>query len=344
MKNFIIYYALLVCFFATKMSAQKTFEQQAKEIANNIGKVTKEEKALLKTKVEAVNVQLEKGEITKEQADKQKMDLATATSLAIEEKVSKEQEKLNALVQEKVNGNIQVNKDNKFGISINVNKNDSINKKNQGERRSTSQFVFALGLNNVVTNSSLDRSDFRTWGSRFYEWGITRNYRLLKNDNLLHLKYGFSVMYNNLSPTNDRIFTVSGNQTNLAANATPISDSRFKNVHLVLPLHLEFDFSKDRTSEGKPYFKSHEGVRLGIGGYVGTNLRSKQYLESNVDGYETEAITKGDFNTSNFIYGASAYVGYKETSLYVKYDLNPLFRDNVIKQNNVSLGVRFDFN
>ena len=29
----------------------------------------------------------------------------------------------------------------------------------------------------------------------------------------------------------------------------------------------------------------------------------------------------------------------KETSLYVKYDLNPLFKDNAVKQNNISLGV-----
>ncbi|MFT6749305.1 MAG: hypothetical protein ACJAQ1_001243, partial [Flavobacterium sp.] len=33
-----------------------------------------------------------------------------------------------------------------------------------------------------------------------------------------------------------------------------------------------------------------------------------------------------------------------QTSLYVKYDLNPLFKDNVAKQNNISLGLRFDFN
>jgi hypothetical protein len=33
---------------------------------------------------------------------------------------------------------------------------------------------------------------------------------------------------------------------------------------------------------------------------------------------------------------------YKTTSLYLKYDLNPL--NNTIKQNNASLGVRFDFN
>jgi hypothetical protein len=53
---------------------------------------------------------------------------------------------------------------------------------------------------------------------------------------------------------------------------------------------------------------------------------------------------KGDFNVNDFIYGVSAYLGFSETSLYVKYDLNPMFADNAVKQNNVSLGVRFDFN
>ena len=53
---------------------------------------------------------------------------------------------------------------------------------------------------------------------------------------------------------------------------------------------------------------------------------------------------KGDFNVNKFGYGLSTYVGYGATSLYLKYDLNPLFNDNVVKQNNVSLGVRFDFN
>lgn len=343
MKNFIIYVALLVCLFATKVSAQKTFEQQAKEIANNIEKVTKEEKALLKTKVEAVNVQLEKGEITKEQADNQKTNLANETAATIEKRVDAEQAKLNILIQDKVNGVVKDNDDQFLTIKFPKSKKDTI-KQFKGERRSTSQFVLATGFNNVLTNGSVDNSDFRTLQSRFYEWGITKNYRLLKNDNLLHLKYGFSIMYNNLRPINNRVFVVNNEQTNLAASPTELSDSRFKNVYLVAPLHFEFDFSKNKEHNGKPYFNSHQGLRVGIGGYAGINLKSKQYLESDIDGYETEAITRGDFNTSNFIYGASAYIGYKETSLYVKYDLNSLFRDNVVQQNNVSLGVRFDLN
>lgn len=53
---------------------------------------------------------------------------------------------------------------------------------------------------------------------------------------------------------------------------------------------------------------------------------------------------KGDYNVNNFIYGLSSYVGYKEISLYLKYDLNPIFKNNAIDENNISLGIRFDFN
>ena len=38
---------------------------------------------------------------------------------------------------------------------------------------------------------------------------------------------------------------------------------------------------------------------------------------------------------SDFNYGLSAYVGYKAASLYVKYDLNPMFKHNNIDKYTV---------
>ncbi len=342
MKNFKLTIVLLISFFVSKINAQQTFEERAKAIAEKIENISKEEKALLKSNVEEVNVQLEKGEITKEVADKKKIDLATATAANIEKRVGDEQAKLNVLVQDKVNGKVKEDV-YVYGFKFKRTINDSI-KRNRGERRTTSQFVFAAGVNNVVTGGSTANSDFRYWGSHFYEWGFTANYRLLKDDGLLHLKYGFSVMYNNLRPTNNRVFEVNDNKTNLTVNPTPMTDSRLKNVYLVLPLHLEFDFSDKKTYNGKSYFASHRGFRMGVGGYAGINLKTKRYIETDINGYETESVTEGDFNTSNFIYGLSGYIGYSQTSLYLKYDMNPLFRNNEIKQNNISLGIRFDFN
>ncbi len=345
MKNFIIYLSVSICVLCSTLQAQETnhnFENRVKIISENIENSTKSEKAKLKLAIESVNSELQNGTINKQQADDKKLDLAAKTASEIEKLVAIEQEKLNQLVQEKVDGKIaEVTKSKKFSYTFKWREKDSVQK---SERKTTNQFVFAMGLNNVMTDNSLSNSDFRYFGSHFYEWGITSNTRIINNNNLLHAKYGFSVMYNNLRPTDNRSFVVSGNQTTLQTNSINTDDSRFKNVYLVFPLHLEFDFTKTKIKDGKSIFNSHEGFRFGIGGYAGINLKSKQYLEFNSNRYETSSETQGDFNTNNFIYGLSSYVGLGETSLYLKYDLNPLFKDNVVKQNNISLGVRWDFN
>ena len=355
MKNFTLYLAVAACLLASKLSAQETFESKAKAIAEKIENITKDEKAALKTELEAVNKDLENNVITKAQADEKKMQLAETRSKNIETKINQAQEELKNLVQQKVDGKIKDDYEaGRFSISFRSSrgKDKEKNKKywdsisnNRSERRTTSQFVFAAGVNNLVTDGSVANSDYRYWGSHFYEWGFTNNTRLFKNDNLLHLKYGISVMYNNLRPTNNRLFVANGLQTDLVTSSVNLSESRFRNVYVTAPVHLEFDFTKSKTNaEGKRLFRSHESVRFGIGGYAGFRVKSKQILEYNEDGHDVTVKEKGGFNTNDFIYGVSTYLGYGATSLYFKYDLNPLFKNNAVKQNNISLGVRFDLN
>ncbi|MFG4002674.1 hypothetical protein [Flavobacterium aquidurense] len=348
MKNFTLYLVILVFLFVSKVLGQETFESKAKKIANKIEKVTKEEKAILKEEVEAVNVQLSEGKITQEQADKRKKELSEARAIIIEEKVTLAQNELNDLVQQKVDGKIKEQDSIKKGkIVIYWDKNDK-NKKSRdsihGEKRTTSQFVFAMGLNNMMADGKLQDSNYGFMSSHFYEWGFTYNSRLMKNDNLLHAKYGLSLMYNNIRPTDNRSFVVNGNQTVLQTNAINLDESRFRNVYIVLPLHLEFDFSKPQVSNGKTYFRTHKSFRFGIGGYAGINVKSKQILKYDQDDLDYKTTIKGDYNVNNFIYGLSSYIGYKALSLYAKYDLNPLFQDNPVKENNISLGLRFDLN
>ena len=343
MTKIIFYLSMSILLFTSKTVAQDSFEKQAKNIATNIENITKEEKAELKKEVDAVNEQLEKGSITKEQAEAKKTTLAQARAINIESRVAKEQEKLEVLVQKKVDGKISENDSTKVTL-INIGYDKNIFK-NTNEKRTTTQFVLAFGANNLATDGAIANSDFSYWKSQFFEWGSTYNTRIFKNDNLLHLKYGFSIMYNNISPTDNRYFVPAGNgQTNLQVFPNELEEARFKNVYLVAPLHLEFDFSGNKSRNGTTGFSTHKGVRLGIGGYGGFRIKSKQkmYYDSGDD--KVRIKTKGDFNANDFIYGLSTYLGYKETSLYLKYDLNPLFENNKIDQNNISLGVRFDFN
>ncbi|KAB1156706.1 hypothetical protein [Flavobacterium luteum] len=351
MRNFTIYLTGLLCLFLTKVFSQDTFESRAKSIAIKIENITKDEKAGLKEEVEAVNVELEKGIITKEQADEKKQKLAESRAKAIEFRVSQAQTELVNLVQEKVDGKIKTNDDD-FNFLF-FHKSDGKNHDKfmkcqdsiKNFSRTTTQFVFALGINNLVTNKAVANSDYRYLGSHFYEWGFTGNTRIFKKSNLLHAKYGMSVMYNNLRPTDDRLFFDSGKQTSLEKSQFKLDESRFRNVYLVVPLHLEFDFSRTKKSGDKTIFRTHQSIRIGLGGYFGANLKSKQILKyENTDGNDVKVRTKGDFNVNEFMYGTSAYIGYKDISLYAKYDISPLFSDNSIDQNNVSLGIRWDWN
>lgn len=352
MQKIIFYVAVALCFFASKVTAQETFESRAKQIAQNIENITKEEKQALKDKVDGINEDLANKKITQAQADEMKIEAANFHAKNIEDKVAAEESKLNLLVQEKVEGKIQeqqadsLNR-NRYYISLGSSGVKVKNKKNEHkERRTTSQFVFATGVNNLVTTGAVAHSDYRYWGSHFYEWGVTWNTRLAKNDNLLHAKYGLSLMYNNLRPTDNRYFVENGNHTDLVTSGINLKDSRFRNVNLVVPVHLEFDFTPKKVSKDgtKTYFRTHEGFRLGIGGFAGMNVKTKQILEYEQDGHDYTVKEKGDFNTNGFVYGLSSYIGWGQTSLYAKYDLNPLFAHNTVKQNNVSFGIRFDLN
>lgn len=346
MRNFTIYVAGLLCFFLADLHAQDTFESRAKAIANKIEQITKEEKEALKTEVATVNERLANNQITVEEAELQKSKLAETRAKNIESRTAGAQEQLRLLVQDQVDGNINDNprRSKRFIFAFENGTSDTAKAcKPRVESRTTSQFVFAAGLNNLETDKSVAHSDFRTWGSHFYEWGFTFNTRVFKNDNLLHAKYGLSLMYNNLRPTENRVFATSGDETMLSEYGIHLEDSRFRTVNLVVPVHLEFDFSGNKSVDGNG-FRTHQSFRFGIGGYAGANLKAKQIVKYETGDHNVRARSRGDFNVNTFVYGVSTYIGYKETSLYLKYDLNPLFENNGVDQRNISLGLRFDIN
>lgn len=347
MRAITFYVMALLCFITTRLNAQETFQERANAIANTIEQINKQEKDSLKAEVERVNELLDNKSITTEEAEQRKKEFAEARARNIENRIAAEEEKLTALVKDKAEGKFEGNKSRRFSFSYDNTRTDNdttpvVNK--YLYRRTTSQLVFALGANRLVTDGIIDNDNFKA-RSDFYEWGVTLNTRLFKNNNLLHLKYGLSLQYNNLRPENDRVFAVDGNKTILQDSDLNLKVSRFRYVNLVIPAHVEFDFTKKQVNGDKTYFPTHESFRVGLGGYAGINVKEKQIIKYNdANDNFTKSRTRGDFNVNDFTYGLSAYVGYGEFSLYAKYDLQPIFANNDIDQNNLSLGIRFDFN
>ena len=375
MNKIILYIVIILFSFITKAMAQETrkdqteknkktltFEKQVENISIHIDFVKFRIKDQLKDSLKVIENKFEKGILTKKEYEDSKKMKAEEFALIMDKELNKSFDDLNTLMQKKVEGefgSLNIKKDSAdikgknfityYAVTDSSQVLDKIIrtlKSKNIERRTTSQFVFAMGINNVITEGeNLDKSDFRVLGSHFYEWGMTMNSRILKNNNLLHAKYGLSLQYNNLRPTDNRYFETNGNQTDLVVATNHLNDSRFRNVYLTAPVHLEFDFTpKKIAKDGTTYFRTHETFRLGVGGYAGVRLKSKQIIKYEIDDLKIKDKQKGDFNVSDFNYGLSAYLGYGTTSVYVKYDLNSMFKNNNIEQNNVSLGIRFDFN
>lgn len=344
-----------------QMQAQ-TFEDEVKRISKKIDRITNQQKDSLKTKVKEINLQLEDGKITKTKADELKKEAAIYHAQRIEELVAAQEKKLQKLVQDKVDGKIlgedKYYEESTFSIGsrtfqVRFTDEDYYDREERRKRRwrrrwtrrTTSQFVFAMGANNVLVNnefSSLDNSPYQFWRSRFYEVGFTWKYRLQKDASQTYLKYGFSFLWNNLRPEGNQYQVVNGPQTDLQDFQFDLSESRLRHVQMTFPVHLEFDFSKDREyDDGTFRDYRNRSFRFGIGGFVGFKMGTRQYLEyRNAAGTRVEELQRGSFNQNIYSYGLSTYFAYRSTGLYVKYDLNPLFKNTEIR--NISMGVRFD--
>ncbi|MCF2874271.1 MULTISPECIES: hypothetical protein [unclassified Tenacibaculum] len=347
---------LLLVLFVTTIahSQEKNFEEEVSKIAKKIEKITKQEKDSLKLKVKSINDKLEKKIITQEDAKKLKKEAAELHATRIETRVSVQERKLQQLVQDKTNGRIASNseEDESFVFRVGGAKFKFLGeterrKKKKRDKRTTTQFVFAMGVNNVLTNnefSSLNDSNYKFWQSHFYELGFTWKTRFSKDPSKLYFKYGISFLWNNLRAKNNQYHVVNGDQTVLNTHINNLSESRLRHVQMTFPMHIELDLSKNKTNSDKEVIdNTHDSFQFGIGGFFGFKLGTRQYLEyRNAQGVKVEEVQKAGFNTNVINYGLSAYASYKGCGLYAKYDLNPLFKGTSTR--NISLGVRFDIN
>ncbi|OEK08007.1 hypothetical protein A8C32_16250 [Flavivirga aquatica] len=309
--------------------------------------IKKEERTYLKIEVEVINERLEKGDITKEEAETLKMEMAKKRALNIENRIAIIDNKI-ALLQRNDEGYGGNNLDIGLGVG---NKKEGFagviikkkNKPKQYDRRTTNDFVLAFGLNNaIIKGESIDNSPYKFGGSRFFEIGWAHKTRVFKNTNFLRLKYGYSIQINALKPDDNKYFVKQGNQTVLEEFPQDLKKSKLSITNLVFPVHFEFGPSKKIEKDTYFRYSTKNKFKIGLGGYAGFNIGTRQKLKYKLDGVSVKGKQKGGFNTGDLVYGLSGYVAIDEIALYVKYDLSPIFKDQIIKQNNISIGVRFD--
>lgn len=208
---------------------------------------------------------------------------------------------------------------------------------NDALRKTKGYIVFSMGVNSLSNSPKNIYDNLDMVKSRFYEIGYARNSRLSADNNLLHLNYGLLLVYNNVRVKNGYIYTQKENEV-VAEFSSDVNKMRLRNSYLQVPIYLEFDFMSDERF-ANPNKTAKKGLKIGVGGFMGFKIKTKQFVHFN-DGKEE---TYTNLETNNFTYGVGAYMGYSFVSLFVKYDIQSMFKQN-IKNNphNVSLGLKID--
>jgi len=339
MKKTILLLMILVT--GTLSSTAQTDSLETKEnLLKQKEEILLKEKDALKKEVENINLRLEQNELSKNQADSLKQVVAEKRAKNIENQIAIIENKIELLER-----NLEDIGEAEEQDTISVSKKVVINiRNNRSYKRTTSGPVIAFGLNNVITEGeSFDNSQFKVGGSRFFEIGWSWKSRLLNDSNWLRVKYGINFQFNGLKPLDNKTFVDMGEHTELQEFAYPLEKSKFRMDNLVIPIHLEFGPSSKTTTERGTKYNTAKKFRTGLGGYAGVNLGARQKLIFTEDGKRRKQKIKEDYNSANLIYGLSGYIGWSSFSLYTKYDLNPLFRNNPKTQHNISVGLRFDW-
>ena len=353
---------LLLCLIVSNLEAQNTELDSIRKVKVDYKistlkgekiKIEELEKRILKIKVSKINKRLELNEITKDEAQNLKEEAAKKAALNIGNKIDIVNQKI-SLLERNGYDSYQYTRgylgDDEDKMSISFGSNgilvDLAKKKREPPKydiRTTNKLLFAIGFNNAIgDNQSLDDSPYELGGSGFVEIGWVWQTRLLKNSNFVRFNYGFSFQWNKLNIKDDRYFVQDGNVTNLQEFPVDLKKSQFRVTNLVVPIHFEFGPSAQRDYKDRLRYTTDNHFKIGIGGYGGVRLGAQHKLKYEDDGDRVKEKIRKNYNTSNFVYGLSTYVGIGDVSLYAKYDLSPLFKDQAFDQHNLSLGLRID--
>jgi hypothetical protein len=254
--------------------------------------VIDQEKYALKIEVEDINRKLESGEITEAEANQMKQAAAEDRALNIENKLAIVDNKIELVKRNGVSTEAY-NEDQLMTIGlglkgaqiIGINFSNVTEHKRKYDRRTKSELIFSFGLNNAIgSGQSLDESPYKVGGSRYAEIGLGWKTRVFKESNWLRFKYGVSFQFNGLKPEDNTYFVDTGAQTELQEFPLDLKKSKFRMDNVVVPVHFEFGPSKKIENENYFRYSTYNKFRIGVGGYAGLNLGSRQKLKFKHEG------------------------------------------------------------
>lgn len=337
---------LLVSLLVQKANAQNDSIAKEKELLEKIRFIENMEKDKLKKKIAKINANLVDGIISKEEAEKQKKEAAKFHAKNIEDRIAVAKHQFafrnrndRSIRIAEIDENIQSPSHYRIGRVVEIR---SKRRERRYDIRTHSDLDIAFGLNHALIDGvSLDDSPYEIGGSRFFEIGWKWRTRVFKNSNFLRLVYGVQIQFNGLRMKNNQYLVDNSGKTELTTHPYKLNKAKFRRDNLVFPLYFELGPSRRIESKNRLRFSTWRKFKLGLGGFAGVNISTRQKLKYNGDDGAVKEKFKGQYNTNNFVYGLAAYMHlWEDVGLYARYNFNTIFDDTHVSQNNIAIGLR----
>jgi len=196
-------------------------------------------------------------------------------------------------------------------------------------------FDIDLGLNAFVNKADgAFVPDLKPMGSRYVSLNSHMISQIGGKKSPFYIVSGLEFAFNNYMFDKNYVIRDTENDVTEFIKVADISYEKSKlatsSVNVPIMPMLQF-----KRANGK------EGFHIGAGGFAGYRLGSHSKLKYEQDGNTTKDKDRGGFNLSDFQYGATGVIGFGDLSLFVKYNMNDLFKENRGPQvNTISFGLR----
>ncbi|MBL3655281.1 hypothetical protein [Fulvivirga sediminis] len=207
-------------------------------------------------------------------------------------------------------------------------------------KKSHHYFNLELGTNNYLSKGNFpDATDepytVRPWGS----WYVAINsVNQTYISGPLYLEWGPGVSWYNFKFQNDAMRIYDQDEKVAFIEDSEYPDAHFKKSKLTVA-YINFTvvptliFGENYVEPKNKWLNIHDNnskssFRIGAGGYVGYRIDSYSKIVFEEDGDKKKKRNHEDYHLNNFRYGLRFQLGYRETDLFINYDLNNLFSEN----------------
>ncbi len=216
---------------------------------------------------------------------------------------------------------------------------DSLNEANRERRSARTNLVLDLGLN-ALANRGNGAPELRTLGSRYVSLGFNTAVRLGGKKSPAYVVFGPEFSFNNYMLEGNNKWVNQNGVTSVVpeTNGRQYQKTKLATSAFTVPLMLQFEFREKNPTTGR----SREGFTIGAGGFASYRLGSWTKLKYFEEGNTYKDKNYGSYGLNDWQYGLQGVIGYHSHALFVKYNLNELFREGQgPKAQTISFGIRF---